>query len=151
MRRLLVVVPVALLLAACGGSEDESASGDVVQKIQISENEFSLDPSMVTLEQAGTYEFEVTNDGQVTHALEIEEGGGGAEAETGDIAAGETKTLRFTFSAEGSYEMYCPIGNHKDEGMRGTIVVGNAAGGGTTTDEHETTTGGTTTDGGPGY
>ena len=151
MLRLLVLLPVAVLLAACGGSEDESASGDVVQKIQISENEFSLDPSMVTLEQAGTYEFEVTNDGQITHALEIEEEGGGAEAETGDIAAGETKTLRFTFSAEGSYEMYCPIGNHKDEGMRGTIVVGNAAGGGTTTDEDETTTGGTTTDGGPGY
>ena len=151
MRRVLVLLPIALLLTACGGSEDEPASGDVMQTIQISENEFSLNPSTVNLQQTGTYEFEVTNDGQLTHALEIEEEGGGAEAETGDIAAGETKTLRFTFSAEGSYEMYCPISNHKDEGMRGTIVVGNAAGGGTTTDEDETTTGGTTTDGGPGY
>jgi plastocyanin len=151
MRRVLVLLPIALLLAACGGSSDESASGDVLQTIQISENEFSLNPSTITLQEAGTYEFEVTNDGQLTHALEIEESGGGAEAETGDIAAGETKTLRFTFSAEGSYEMYCPIGNHKDEGMKGTIAVGNAAGGGTTTDEDETTTGGTTTNGGAGY
>jgi PQQ system protein len=142
MRRVLVLLPIALLLAACGGSSDESASGDVLQTIQISENEFSLNPSMVTLQQAGTYEFEVTNDGQITHALEIEEEGGGAEAKTGDIAAGETKTVRFTFSAEGTYEMYCPIGNHKDQGMKGTIVVGNAAGGGgTTTDEDGTETG----------
>jgi PQQ system protein len=152
MRHLAVLLPIALLLAACGGSSDEPASGDVLQTIQISENEFSLNPSMVTLQQAGTYEFEVTNDGQITHAFEIEESGGGAEEETGNIAAGETKTVRFTFSAEGSYEMYCPIGDHADQGMRGTIVVGSAAGGAdTTTDEDETTTGGTTTDGGPGY
>jgi PQQ system protein len=149
MRRLLVLLPIALVLAACGGSEDESASGDVVQTIQISENEFSLNPSTVTLQQTGTYEFEVMNDGQITHALEIEEEGDGAEAETGDIAAGETKTIRFTFSAEGTYEMYCPIGSHKDQGMRGTIVVGNAAGGGeTTTDETDTET---ETETGSGY
>jgi PQQ system protein len=127
MHRLLVLLPVALVLAACGGSEDESASGDVVQTIQISESEFSLNPSTVTLQQTGTYEFAVMNDGQITHALEIEEEGGGAEAKTGDIAAGETKTVRFTFSAEGTYEMYCPIGNHKAMGMKGTVVV---AGGG---------------------
>jgi PQQ system protein len=156
MRRMLVILPLALLLAACGGSSDESdesASGDVLQTIRISETEFSLNPNTVTLSQPGTYEFEVTNDGQITHALEIEESGDGAEAETGDIGAGESKTLRFTFSGEGSYEMYCPIGNHKDEGMRGTIVVGNAAGGGgTTTDEEdETTTDETTTDDSPGY
>jgi PQQ system protein len=142
MHRLLVLLPVALVLAACGGSEDESASGDVVQTIQISESEFSLNPSTVTLQQTGTYEFAVMNDGQITHALEIEEEGGGAEAKTGDIAAAETTTVRFTFSAEGTYEMYCPIGNHKDQGMKGTIVVGNAAGGGgTTTDEDGTETG----------
>jgi plastocyanin len=155
MRRLLIILPLALLLAACGGTSDESdesASGNVLQTIQISEKEFSLNPNTVTLSQPGTYEFEVTNDGQITHALEIEESGEGAEAESGDIGAGESKTLRFTFSADGSYEMYCPIGNHKDEGMRGTIVVGNAAGGGTTTDdEDETTTNETTTDGDPGY
>jgi PQQ system protein len=155
MCRLLLILPLALLLAACGGSSDEpdeSAPGEVLQTIRISEREFSLNPNMVTLSRPGTYEFEVTNDGQITHALEIEESGDGAEAESGDIGAGESKTLRFTFSAEGSYEMYCPIGNHKDEGMRGTIVVGNAPGGGTTTDdEDETTTNETTTDDSPGY
>jgi PQQ system protein len=157
MRRLLVLLPAALILAACGGETDDAEqAGDVVQTIQISENEFSLDPSTISLPQTGTYEFEITNDGQITHALEIEEGGDGAEAETGDIEPGETTTLRFTFSADGSYEMYCPIGNHRDEGMDGTITVGpGAAGGGTTThgdtdeheDETETETGKTTTTG----
>jgi plastocyanin len=152
MRRLLVLLPLLLLFAACGGDEDEpEQAGDVLQMIQIAENEFSLEPSTISLPSTGTYAFEVTNNGQITHALEIEEGGGGAEVESGDIEPGETKTIRFTFSADGSYEMYCPIGNHRDEGMDGTITVGaGAAGGsGTTTneDEDETTTGQTTTDG----
>jgi plastocyanin len=142
MRRLLVLLPTLLVLAACGGDTDGAEqAGDVLQTIQISENEFSLEPSNVTLPEVGTYDFEVTNNGQITHALEIEEGEDGAEAESGDIEPGETKTVRFTFSADGSYEMYCPIGNHRDEGMDGTITVGSGApGSGTTTDEGETET-----------
>ena len=139
MRRLLVLLPIALILAACGGETDETEQSDnVIQTMQISEKEFSLDPSTISLPRTGTYEFEVTNNGQITHALEIEEGEGGAEEETDDIEPGETATLRFTFSSDGSYEMYCPIGNHRQEGMDGTITVGSGgAGAGTTTNEDE--------------
>jgi plastocyanin len=152
MRRLLILLTGALMLAGCGGggTNDSEQGGAVVQTIQISEKEFSLNPATVNLSKTGTYEFDVTNDGQVTHALNIEESGGGAEAETGDIGSGETKTVRFTFSAGGSYEMYCPVDGHKDQGMKGTIVVGSAAGSGsTTTGEDEM--GQTTTSDRPGY
>jgi plastocyanin len=157
MHRLLVLLPTVLLLSACGGSSNGSEeTGSVLQRIQVLETEFSITPAAIELPRPGTYEFQVMNDGQITHALEIEESGGGDEAETGDISAGETKTVRFTFSGDGSYEMYCPIGNHRDEGMEGTLTVGSAAGGaGTTTEEtkteDETTTGETTTGGRPGY
>jgi uncharacterized cupredoxin-like copper-binding protein len=161
MRRAWILLPVLLLLAGCGGGSSEEAENGraVVQTIQISAKEFSLTPSTVNVSETGTYEFEVTNDGEVTHALDIEESGGGAEAETGDIEPGQTKTVRFTFSKDGSYEMYCPIDGHRDQGMEGTITVGSAAGGaGTTTNgetetEDETTTGQTTTsdDDDPGY
>jgi uncharacterized cupredoxin-like copper-binding protein len=155
MRRLLLLIPAALALAACGGgnggSEESGGTqtgGSVVQTIQLSEKEYSITPNTVTLAKAGTYEFNVTNDGGITHALEVEEGEDGEEAETGDIAPGESKTLRFAFSGDGSFEMYCPIDGHKDQGMKGTINVGGAAGGGggTTTDDDKTTT-----DDNPGY
>jgi plastocyanin len=158
--RLLVLIPVVIVLAGCGGgggSNESEDTGSVLQTLQISEKEFSLNPSTVNVSKTGTYEFEVTNDGQVTHALNIEESGGGTEEESGDIEPGQTKTLRFTFSKNGSYEMYCPIDGHKDQGMEGTITVGSAAGGaGTTTNgetetDDEMTTGQTTTSSGPGY
>jgi hypothetical protein len=39
----------------------------------------------------------------------------------------------------GRYELYCPVGNHKEMGMEGTLSVGGAPGGGgpTTTDGEE--------------
>ena len=152
MRRLLPLIPLTLLLAACGGSSgggDGDNSG-VLQTVQISEKEYSLNPSSITVPKAGTYGFEVANDGQTAHALEIEESGGGNEEKTGDIQPGGMKTVEFTFSAGGSYEMYCPIDGHRQQGMEGAIMVGGAAGGGTTTSDD----GMTTTDddgGGPGY
>jgi plastocyanin len=150
VRRLLALIPLGLLLAACGGSgggEGSAAEGAVMQTIRISEKEYSLNPSTVTLPKPGTYEFDVTNDGSITHAFNVEESGGGDEAEAGDIDPGSHKTVKFTFSVGGSYEMYCPIDGHKAQGMAGTIMVGGAAGGGTTTSPEDETT----TNSGPGY
>jgi PQQ system protein len=150
VRRLLALIPLGLLLAACGGSsgsEGSAAGGAVIQTIRISEKEYSLNPSTVTLPKPGTYEFDVTNDGSITHAFNVEESGGGDEAEAGDIEPGSHKTVKFTFSAGGSYEMYCPIDGHKAQGMAGRIMVGGAAGGGTTTSPEDETT----TNSGPGY
>jgi uncharacterized cupredoxin-like copper-binding protein len=140
---------MALVLAACGGyggssnkSQGSAAGGAVLQTIQISEKEFSLNPSTITVPKPGTYAFQVTNDGTITHAFTVEAGGSeGDEAESGSIHPGSRKTVKFTFEAGKRYEMYCPVDGHKAQGMAGTISVGGAAGGGTTTNpEGETTT-----------
>ena len=144
MRRLLALLPILLLASACGGS---SGGSSVIQTIQVSEKEYSLNPSSITVPKAGTYEFEVTNDGQITHAFNVEASGGGDEVKSGDIEPGAQKTVKFTFAAGGSYEMYCPIDGHKAQGMEGDIKVAGTADGGTTTSPE----GETTTNSAPGY
>ena len=148
MRGLFILLPAALLLAACGGNsnggnEGSASSGAVLQTIQISEKEYSLNPGTITLPKPGTYAFQVTNDGQITHAFTVEQSGGeGDEVESGNIDPGSSKTVKFTFSAGNRYEIYCPVDGHKAQGMAGTITVGGAAGGGATTNpDGETTTG----------
>jgi uncharacterized cupredoxin-like copper-binding protein len=136
MRFVLLLPTAAFLLAGCGGSSNNSSSskpsGNATQTVQISEKEFSLTPSTVTLSRPGTYAFHVTNNGTITHALEVE--GNGVEQKSGDIQAGSSATLTVTFTKNGSYEIYCPIDGHKAQGMKGTLTVGRAAGtGGTTT------------------
>jgi len=154
MRALAILLPIALFLAACGGSsspsnEGSAGGGAVVKTIQVSEKEYTLNPGSITVPKPGTYAFEVTNDGSITHAFNIEAGGGeGDEVEAGDIDPGSSKTVKFTFSAGKRYEMYCPVDGHKAEGMAGTISVGGATGGGTTTTNPE---GEATTSSMPGY
>jgi len=150
MRRLLALLPLVLLLTACGGGyggASKSNSGSVLQTIQVSEKEYSLNPSTITVAKPGTYGFEVTNKGKITHAFTIEAGKGGKEVKSGDIQPGSHKTVKYTFAAGASYQMYCPIDGHKGLGMAGTIRVGGAAGGGTTTNPQ----GETTTSSNPGY
>src|SRR2546423_12588655 len=153
--RLLALLPAAFLLTACGGgygggsgnTTSASSGGSVLRTIQISEQEYSLSPSTVTVAKAGTYAFQLTNKGKITHAFTIEASGGGNEVESGDIQPGSRKTVKYTFKAGASYEMYCPIDGHKAQGMAGTISVGAAPGGGTTTNPE----GETTTSSSPGY
>jgi uncharacterized cupredoxin-like copper-binding protein len=149
--RILVLLPLAALLTACGGygggSKSASSGGSALRTIQISEQEYSLTPGTLTVVKPGTYAFQVANKGKITHAFTIEASGGGNEVESGDIQPGSSKTLKYTFKAGTSYEMYCPIDGHKAQGMAGTISVGAAAGGGTTTNPE----GETTTSSNPGY
>jgi plastocyanin len=144
MRSPLVLLPLSLLLAACGGSSSTSVGDEPVQHaIQISEKEYSLTPGTVTVPKTGTYDFRVTNNGTIAHALEIE--GNGVEEKTGDIQPGASATLRAALTKDGSYDLYCPIDGHRGQGMKGTVTMGSGSGG-TTTNE-----GGTTTSGGYGY
>jgi plastocyanin len=146
MRRLLFLLPLSLSMAACGGSSSPSADGEpVLQTIQISEREYSLAPATVTVSKTGTYDFRVTNNGTIAHALEIE--GNGIEKKIGDVQPGTSATLRAMLSKNGSYDLYCPIDGHRSQGMQGRVTVGSGSGsGGTTTND-----GGTTTSRGYGY
>jgi uncharacterized cupredoxin-like copper-binding protein len=143
---MVVLLPLSLLLAACGGSSSTpTGSGAVQQTIQISEQEYSLNPSTITVSKTGTYAFRVTNNGKMAHALEVE--GNGVEERIGDIQPGAAATLRVTLTKDGSYELYCPIDGHRSQGMESTLTVGSASGSdGTTTNDA-----GTTTSGGYGY
>lgn len=117
----IAVVVSGLAIAGCGGDEGgEETTGTSSQTFAISMNDFTLSPATVAVDAPGTYTFEATNDGGVDHALEIE--GNGVEEETETVAPGESASLTVDLEA-GTYEMYCPVGNHRDLGMTGDITV----------------------------
>jgi plastocyanin len=139
-RKLLVLtaIIVPLTFAACGDDDDDetTAAGDTTaaetttddtgggasdgaQTVTISETDFALDPSEVEV-SPGSVTFDVVNDGQTVHNLEIE--GSGVEEVSDDIDAGESTQLTVDLGA-GEYVMYCAIGNHRDLGMEGTVNV----------------------------
>ena len=138
--RLVLLFLVLLGAAACGSEEDEGGDGGAVQTVEVSETEFRLEPATFTLDEPGTYTFRAVNDGSVDHALEVE--GGGIEEETDTIAPRDSAELTVELAA-GTYELYCPIGNHRELGLEGSIEVrGGAGGSGATTGETDDDSGG---------
>ena len=122
-----VLIPLAVLaLAGCGGDGDDSGGGTTTSAaaagtpVTMSLVDFALEPKTVQLDAAGTYSFVVTNDGQTTHALEID--GNGVEEETDTLSPGDSGEVTVELAA-GEYEHYCPIDGHRANGMEGTLVV----------------------------
>lgn len=108
-----------------GGSA--AAAGSVVKTIEVKETEYRLNPAKITLNKPGTYVFKAENTGNATHALEIE--GKGLEEETKDLDAGQSADLKVTLKA-GTYEIYCPVDSHRQQGMEGTVTVKQGSSGG---------------------
>ena len=109
---------------------NNSSSGGALKTIVIKETEFKLSPSSVTLSKPGTYKFKAENEGSYQHSLEIEGKGVKSEgSEEGDAALeqalnpGQSRVLTVTFEKPGTYEMYCPVDGHEQEGMKGEVVV----------------------------
>ena len=144
MKRLALLVLLAAVAAGCGGksggSKTVAATGGSGggQTIQVKESEYKLTPSSLKVAKPGTVTFQVTNAGSIGHALEVE--GNGVEEKTSTISPGSSAKLTVNLSKNGTYEVYCPIDDHRAMGMQAKLVVGggSAGGGGTTTTETKT-------------
>ena len=123
LRWSLALAAAVVAGAGCGGGDEgeETAAPAAGDATSISLIEFALDPAAVTLDAPGTYTFRAVNDGNADHALEIE--GNGIEEETETIGPGESAEVTVEITEPGEYELYCPVGDHKDLGMDGTLTV----------------------------
>jgi plastocyanin len=146
MRRAAVLAAcAALLFAACGGDDEPAATpapteaateapteaateapteaadgGGATLKIAadpggakaFTENELTADAGKVTIEFA--------NQSQLPHAVEIE--GNGVEETTETVTGKDAAPLTVDLKP-GEYEFYCPVGDHRAEGMEGKLIV----------------------------
>jgi uncharacterized cupredoxin-like copper-binding protein len=122
---LTTIAVLVLALAGCGGDGNDSGGGTTTTAaagtpVTMSLVDFALEPKTVQLDAPGTYTFMVTNNGQTSHALEID--GNGVEEETDTLSPGDSGEVTVELTA-GEYELYCPIDGHRANGMEGTLVV----------------------------
>jgi uncharacterized cupredoxin-like copper-binding protein len=130
---VVAVAAMGAFAAGCGGGDDNSTStaasatttaaqgGAGGSSVDVSETDFKLNPSDPKV-KAGQVTFNVSNDGQTVHSLEVE-GPNGDEELQSDLSPGQSGVLSVDLSKPGKYEFYCPLGNHKQLGMKGEITV----------------------------
>ena len=113
---------VAAALAGCGsddGDDGEAAPADAVELVA---TDFAFEPSSLTLDAAGEHTLTLANQGEFPHALAFDD----LDAATGNVDPGASGEVTVELEP-GSYTLYCPVGNHRDQGMEGTLVVGGAS------------------------
>lgn len=105
-------------LAACEGAAEDS--GVVAETVEIEATSFAYSPATITV-PAGRIRFVIHNAADIVHGFEVE--GQGMEEEIAEIQPGATDSLTVTFEEPGSYEIYCPVEDHEQRGMIGTLDV----------------------------
>jgi uncharacterized cupredoxin-like copper-binding protein len=89
------------------------------ESVDVSETEFKIALPESTL-AAGSYSFEVANDGKIEHDLVVK--GNGVDEKTPTIAPGKSATLNVDLKP-GTYDVYCSIPGHKQAGMDVKLTV----------------------------
>lgn len=123
----------SLLLAACGGGDEQTAGGAAPPpapaatgaegtQVTASLTDFAIQLSSSEF-APGVYTFVTRQAGSAPHALSID--GPGVDTFSTKVIApgGSDETLAATLQA-GTYELWCPVGSHREQGMETTITVG---------------------------
>ena len=122
----LLLLAAVFALPGCGGGEEGGAASG--SKIDVTLDEYSIDPSTIDVDEAGRVTLDVKNDGDETHALVL----GGTSTQMIDPGSSAELTAEL---GDGTYTIYCPIGDHRSEGMEAKLEVGDASAGGGTGEE----------------
>jgi plastocyanin len=140
MRRITWILALLLsagaLVAGCGDDEDEGggggestpeatateeAAGGGGEALTLTADpggDISWEPGELSA-AAGTVTIRLVNESDVPHAVEVE--GNGVEEASETITGSETE-LTVDLEA-GEYTFYCPVGQHRQNGMEGTLTV----------------------------
>jgi len=134
-RTIATLASVLLLaLAGCGGNESKpnagsdksggassgSSGGGGQQLALAAPEDGSLKFDKTELDgKAGTVTINFDNPSTTPHAVEIE--GNGVE-EASDTVTSSKTSVTADLKA-GTYTFYCPVGNHRAEGMEGTLTI----------------------------
>jgi len=125
MGRLGLVLFAAGLLAI--GSGAAAVYAQSATTVVMSEFQFAPDSLAVS---SGTSRRTLQNGGQFPHNVHIEGNGVSMDVNPdGPVAGGENFTGTVNL-APGRYQVWCPVGNHRERGMVGTLTVAGAAAGG---------------------
>jgi plastocyanin len=139
-RTITALVIAAAFLGGCGGDDEEEPAatpeataeqtqepaddgggggggGEAVEVSSPEDGGLSFEPAELTA-PAGEVTFTYTNPSMVPHAFDIE----GVEGSETDTISDSDASVTVQLEA-GEYTFYCPVGNHREAGMEGTLTV----------------------------
>ncbi|MEM7118222.1 MAG: plastocyanin/azurin family copper-binding protein [Chloroflexota bacterium] len=129
---LMVLILTAVFIAACGGGEDTSGPETFTFDVT-GLDEFVYDPASLTVSAGSLVTINFENVGVLEHnwllisertePVDATEADAMAGATTGELGAGESKSITFSAPPAGTYTYVCTVAGHAEAGMLGTLVI----------------------------
>lgn len=100
-------------------SSPTSSESAPTREIMVSGDEYNFLPASLDIKQGETVKLTFKNVGKLPHNLVITELGVTSKT----IAAGKEDSVTFTADKSGTFTTFCSVGNHRQLGMEGTLMV----------------------------
>lgn len=134
MKNLIFLLVAILTLTACGAPSSDVAEFNVEMR------EYSFSPDTITVTANQKVRVNILNKGNIEHDFSIMEISTSSKPKVADpshahlmtgpepqvhVSAlpGIKNTVEFTPTQPGTYEIYCVISGHKEQGMVGKLIV----------------------------
>jgi len=105
-----------------GTDDDDSMMGggvmDQTKEFMVSGSPFKFSVSEIRVKKGDTVRIVFTNE-QGMHDWVVD----AFSARTKVLQAGQTETIEFIADKIGTFEYYCSVGNHRQVGMKGNLIV----------------------------
>ncbi len=98
---------------------EEDVKNEDTFEITIKMSEYIFSPSVISIDVEKDTTFVLKNLGFTTHDFVVEE----IDIHSGLIPPGGSKTITFKADEPGEYDFYCSVGDHRDNGMEGVLIV----------------------------
>ncbi len=99
--------------------DDLQVDTNTVKTFTLDSSEFKYDIPEIKVKVGDTVKITLTNSGKMPHDWKVDE----FNAATKIIKNGEEDTIEFVVDKAGTYEFYCSVGQHRANGMVGTLIV----------------------------
>jgi hypothetical protein len=119
MRRLLLLVPVAALLAGCSRDDTKEFKG---RTVDLDMTEYRVSPLTSVVDGAGPVRLRVRNDGSHAHNITLSKKGNIVLGRTTTIQRGQTSQIDLSLSP-GTYRVFSSLSNDDTLGLNGYLVV----------------------------
>ncbi len=90
-----------------------------VKEFTVTGSSFKFSPSTITVKKGDTVRVNFKSSGGALHDFKIDE----FDVATSELGEDEEEQVEFVADKTGTFEYYCSVGNHRQMGMVGKLVV----------------------------
>ncbi len=112
-----------LLFSAVGCGSDDAGPPPVSQTLQIIATEYAFGGDSATITAGETIRFELVNQGEIDHELQLLNSDGRVLGQIERLAPGATGSVEVNFTEAGVYTVICDIDDHQSRGQRASFAV----------------------------